>query len=335
MKTEAENKGVLVLVENAGSNLSSISTEILGCGRILADALGEELSAVLIGDKIRPLAQEAIAFGAEKAYVVEDDLLADYQAEGYLAVMENVSRETLPRILLMGQTSIGRDLAPRLAFRLKTGLAMDCVALDIDPEIGALLLTRPVYGGIALAVFTISEMPQMATVRAKAMAPMKKDESRIGRIISMKSPCDPSMIKVKTIEKLKEKAEGVRLEEANVIVTGGRGIGDAKSFSELVRLAGLMKGAVGATKSACDFEWVPASWQIGLTGKIVSPNIYFAVALSGSSQHMAGCSGAKTIIAINKDPNANIFAESDFGIIGDWKKVIPALTEKIKEIVTA
>ncbi len=330
----ADNKGVMVLAETVDSELSTITTEALGCGQKLADGLGEELSAVLIGKNVRDLAQEAIAFGAEKVYVVEDDLLADYQVDAFLAVMEAVVRETLPKILLMGQTSLGRDLAPRLAFRLKTGLAMDCVELEIDSESGDLLATRPVYGGNALAIITISEMPQMATVRPKAMTPLEKDESRIGEIISITADYDAPPIRVKVIEKIKEEAEGVKLEDADVIVSGGRGIGDAESFVDLVKLANLMKGAVGATKAACDFEWVPASWQIGLTGKIVSPNVYFAVALSGASQHMAGCSGAKTIVAINKDPDANIFKEAEFGVIGDWRNVVPALTEKIEELLT-
>jgi electron transfer flavoprotein alpha subunit len=330
----ADDKGVMILAEPVGSELSTITTEALGCGRKLADELGEELSAVLIGKNVRDLAQEAIAFGAEKVYVVEDDLLADYQVDAFLAVMEGVVRETLPKILLLGQTYIARDLAPRLAFRLKTGLAMDCVELEIDSESGALLATRPVYGGNALAVFSISEMPQMATVRPKAMTPLEKDESRTDEIISITADHDAIPMRVKVIEKIKEDAAGIKLEEADVIVSGGRGIGDAKSFDVLVNLAKLMKGAVGATKAACDFEWVPASWQIGLTGKIVSPNVYFAVALSGASQHMAGCSGAKTIIAINKDPNANIFTEATLGIIGDWKKVLPALTEKIEELLS-
>ena len=330
----SDNKGVLVLGETVESGLASITTELLGCGRKLADGLGEELSAVLIGSKIRDLAQEAIAFGAEKVYVFEDDLLSDYQADVFLAVMEAAVKEALPKILLMGQTSLGRDLAPRLAFRLKTGLAMDCVELEIDPESGALLATRPVYGGNAHAVFAISEMPQMATVRAKAMSALEEDESRIGEIISMDAGCDPSVIRVKVIKKIEEEAEGVNLEEADVIVAGGRGIGDAESFEELAKLARLMRGAVGATKAACDFEWVPASWQIGLTGKIVSPSVYFAIALSGASQHMAGCSGAKKIIAINKDSNANIFREADLGVIGDWRKVVPAFTEKIEELLS-
>ena len=330
----ADNKGVMVLVETDDSELSTITTEVLGCGQKLADGLGEELSAVLIGKNVRELTQAAIAFGAEKVYVVEDDLLADYQVDTFLAVMEAVARETLPKILLMGQTSLGRDLAPRLAFRLKTGLAMDCVELEIDSESGDILATRPVYGGNALAIITISEMPQMATVRPKAMTPLEKDEARIGEIISITADYDAPPIRVKVIEKIKEEAEGVKLEDADVIVSGGRGIGDAESFVDLVTLANLMKGAVGATKAACDFEWVPASWQIGLTGKIVSPNVYFAVALSGASQHMAGCSGAKTIVAINKDPDANIFKEAEFGVIGDWRNVVPALTEKIEELLT-
>lgn len=330
----AENKGVMILAETVDGELSPITTEALGCGRKLAHRLGEELSAVLIGKDVRDLAQEPIGFGADKVYVVENDRLADYQVDAFLAVIEAVARETFPKILLMGQTFLGRDLAPRLAFRLKTGLAMDCVNLEIDSESGDLFATRPVYGGNALAIYTISEMPQMATIRAKAMSPLEKDESRTGEIISIAADYDTPPTRVKLIEKIKEDIEGVKLEDADVIVSGGRGIGDAKGFDPLVKLANLMKGAVGATKAACDFKWVPASWQIGLTGKIVSPNVYFAVALSGASQHMAGCSGAKTIVAINKDPEANIFKEAEFGVIGDWQNVVPAFTQKIEELLS-
>ena len=329
----AEYKGVMVFCEIAEGKLAAIATELLGCGRKLADDLGQELSAVLVGSGISSLAQEAIAFGADKAYVVDDTLLKDYQTDSYVSVTEKVVKQAVPQILILGQTSIGRDLAPRLAFRLNTAASMGCLELAIDPELKLLLQTKPVYGGNAQAVFTCQSYPQIATVRAKAMAPLERDESRQGEVITIDAGLDPSAIRTKVLEKVPEEIEGIKLEDAEVVVSGGRGIGGAEGFEQLEELARMMRGAVGATRPPCDNEWVPAGAQIGLTGKIVAPELYIAVALSGSSQHMSGCSGSKTIVAINKDPEANIFKEARFGIVGDWKKVLPTFANKLKELL--
>ena len=331
----ADNKGVMVCGEVSEGKLAAITKELLGGGRTLADALSEELSIVLMGSGIGDLASETIAFGADKVYVVDDPLLADYQTDSYLAVMEKVVKQVAPNILLLGQTAIGRDLAPRLAFRLVTAVAMDSVELSIDPESKLMLATRPVYGGNARAVYACEETrPQMATVRAKAMEPQEMDESRKGEVINIDSELDPSMIRTKVVDKVKEEVIGVKLEDAEVVVCGGRGMGDAEAFTELEALAKLLGGAVGASRPPCDSGWVPSSLQVGLTGKIVSPTLYIGVALSGSSQHMAGCSGAKNIIAINKDAEANIFKEARFGVVGDYKKLLPAFTQKVKALLS-
>ena len=330
----ADNKGVLVCGEIIEGKLAPITVEMLGGGRELANALGEELSAVLIGSGIGDVAKEAIAFGADKVYVVDDPLLKDYQTDSYLAVMEKVAGQASPNILLLGQTSIGRDLAPRLAFRLNTAVSMDCVELEIDPSSKAMLQTRPVFGGVAKAVYTSGDArPQMATVRSKAMNPLERDDSRKGEVVNVDAGIDASIIKARVVEKVKEEVVGVKLEDAEVIVCGGRGLGSAEAFQELEVLAKALGGAVGATRPPCDNGWVPTSMQIGLTGKIVGPTLYIAVALSGSSQHIAGCSGSKNIVAINKDPEANIFKEARFGVVGDYKKVLPAFTEKVKELL--
>jgi electron transfer flavoprotein alpha subunit len=331
----AEYKGVMVFCEAAGGKLASSATELLGGGKKLAGDLGQELSAVLVGSGIGNLAQEAIAFGADKVYVVDSPALKDYQTDSYLPVMEKVVKQAMPQILLMGQSAIGRDLAPRLAFRLNTAASLGCLELAIDPQSKLMLQTKPVYGGNAQAVFVCSTFPQIATVRAKAMSPLEPDKSRKGEVIKIDAAVDSSAIKAKVTQKVAEKVEGIRLEDAKVVVSGGRGIGSADGFKQLEELAKLLKGAVGASRPPCDNEWVPAGAQIGLTGKIVTPDLYIAVALSGSSQHMSGCSGSKTIVAINKDPEANIFREARFGVVGDWKKVIPALTGKLKEILAA
>lgn len=329
----ADYKGVLVCGEIIEGKLAAITTELLGCGRKLADNLGEELSAVLLGSGVKGFASEVIAFGADKVYVVDDPLLKEYQTDSYVAVMEKVVKQVTPRILLLGQTSVGRDLAPRLAFRLNTALSVDCVELDIEPQTKQLLQTRPVYGGNARAIFTTEGQPQMATVRAKAMSPLERDDSRKGEVIDVDAGIDASIIKAKVVDKVKEEIAGVKLEDAPVVISGGRGIGGPEGFEKLGELARLLKGAVGATRPPVDNGWAPTTTQVGLTGKIVTPDVYIAVALSGSSQHMAGCSGAKNIIAINKDPEANIFKEARFGVVGDWKQVIPAFTEKVKELL--
>jgi len=329
----AEYKGVMILGEAKEGKLAAIATELLSGGRKLAGDLGQELSALLIGSGISNLAQEAIAFGADKAYVVDDPLLKDYQTDSYVFVMEKVVKQVMPQILLLGQTSIGRDLAPRLAFRLNTAASLGCLELAIDPESKLLLQTKPVYGGNAQAVFVCQSFPQIATVRAKAMTPLERDGSRKGEVIKIDAALDPSAIRTKVLEKVAEKVEGIRLEDAEVVVSGGRGIGSAEGFKQLEELARMLKGAVGASRPPCDNGWMPAGAQIGLTGKIVAPELYIAVALSGSSQHMSGCSGSKTIVAINKDPEANIFREARFGLVGDWKKALPAFTEKLKELL--
>jgi electron transfer flavoprotein alpha subunit len=329
----AENKGVLVLGETKEGKLASITTELLGGGRKLADELGEELAVVLVGSGVADLAQEAIACGADKVYVVDDPLLKDYQTDAYMSVMDKVAGQMNPAVIIMGQTSIGRDLAPRLAFRLNTAAALGCLELAIDPSSKKLLQTKPVYGGNALAVFTTESFPQIATVRPKAMTPLEPDQSRKGEVVKVEAGLDVSAIRAKVLEKVPEEVEGIKLEDAEVVVGGGRGIGSAEGFAQLEELAKLLKGAVGATRPPCDNGWMPAGAQVGLTGKIITPDLYIAVALSGSSQHMSGCSGSKTIVAVNKDPEANIFREARFGVVGDWKKVVPALTEKLKELL--
>jgi len=328
-----EYKGVMVFGEAKEGKLAVITTELLGCGRKLCSDLGQELCCLLIGSDVGNLTQEAIAFGADKVYVVNDPLLKDYQTDSYVTVVERIARQLTPQILIFGHTSIGRDLAPRLAFRLDTAVSTDCVELSIDPNSKLLLQTKPVYGGNARAIFTTDTYPQMATVRVKVMSPLQRDDSRQGEVIIIEADLDLQTIRTKVLEKVVEEKEGIKLEDAAVVVSGGRGISSADGFKQLEELAKLLKGAVGASRPPCDNGWVPSGYQVGLTGKIIAPDLYIAVAISGSNQHMTGCSGAKTIVAINKDPEANIFREVQFGVVGDWQKVLPAFTSKVKEIL--
>jgi len=329
----SEYKGVMVHCEVMDDRLAAITTELLGCGRKLADELEQELCAVLVGSNVSGFAREAIAFGADKVYVVDDPLLEDYQTDSHVLAMEKVVKQAMPEILILGQTSIGRDLAPRLAFRLDTAASMGCIELAIDPDSKQLRQTKPVYGGNAQATFTCQTNPQIATVVAKAMSPLEQDASRQGEVITIDAGLAPSAIRTNVLEKVAEEVEGVKLEDAEVVVSGGRGIGGPEGFKQLEELAKMLKGAVGASRPPCDNGWVPAGQQVGLTGKIVTPDLCIAVALSGASQHMSGCSGSKNIVAINKDPEANIVKQARFAVIGDWKKILPAFTEKVKELL--
>ncbi|NWF94410.1 MAG: electron transfer flavoprotein subunit alpha/FixB family protein [Syntrophaceae bacterium] len=330
------HKGVLVCGEMAEGRLAPITIELLGIGRKLSDQLGETLSILLMGSKTGSLGQEAIAYGADKVYVAEDGLLDHYNSDAYTQVAANLCLKVLPSIMLLGHTDIGCDLAPRLNGRLGGGLSMDCLSLSIDPTTQLLLATRPVFGGNAHAtVVSRSARPQMATIRPKIVPPAVRNESRQGEVIPVEDKLDPSAIKVKVVDRIKEEVEGVKLEDAEVVVSGGRGIGSAQNFGMLRELARVLGGAVGGTRPACDEGWVPASAQVGQSGKVVSPKLYIAVALSGAMSHIAGCLGSKYIVAINKDKEANIFNVAHFGIVADYKEVLPALTAKLKELLSA
>jgi electron transfer flavoprotein alpha subunit len=331
----ADYQGVAVYVEHRGEKLLPIALEGLGAGRKLADDLGQPLVAMLVGSNVGGLAQSAIASGADRVYVVDDPLLQDYQADAYTSVMEKVVKQVKPQILILGHNDAGRDLAPRLAFRLGTALTSDCVELAIDAASKRLLATKPVYGGNALAIFSTETDPQMVTIRTKAMTALAPDASRKGEIINISADLNASAIRTKVLNRVEEEAAGIKIEDAGTVVAGGRGIGSAEGFRQLEELAKLFKGAVGASRPPCDNDWMPDTAQVGLTGKIIAPELYIAVAISGSSQHMSGCSGAKIIVAINKDKEANIFRHARFGVVGDWKKVLPAFTAKVRELLAS
>jgi electron transfer flavoprotein alpha subunit len=328
----ANENGILIVAEVADGQFSPVGAELLGAARRLAGELKQPVYAALLGSGVEGLAQEAIAFGADKVFLAEDPLLAEYNTDTHTAAMQKVCAEANPSVVLLGQTNTGRDLAPRLAFRLGTAVAMDCIELGVDS--GKLLMTRPCYGGSAQAIYTCKTMPQMATVRAKSQEPLERDASRSGEVVKVETGLDASVLRAKVVERKKAEAEGIRLEDAEVIVSGGRGIGSTEGFAALEELAQVLGGAVGATRAACDLGWRPVADQIGLTGKVVSPTLYIAVAISGASQHMTGCSGSKNIVAINKDAEAGIFKASRFGIVGDYKQVMPALLEACRKLTS-
>ena len=330
----SEYRGALVLGEMENGGISSITKELLGIGRKLADELGEELSVLLIGSEIKALSQEAIASGADKVYVADNPALASYSSDGYTAAATTVCQEAAPSIILMGQTSIGRDVAPRVAARLGVLLSTDCIELRIAPDTKRLIQVRPVYGGNAMAEVVSKTNPQMATVRARSMSPLSPDSSRKGEVVPVDVAVDASIIKAKVVDVVKEEVEGIKLEDAKVVVAGGGGIASAEDFELVRELAKVLGGAVGATRPPCEEGWISSSVQIGQTGKIVTPDLYIAIAISGAQQHMAGCVDSKCIVAINRDTEAHIFKLSDFGVIGDYKEALPALIAKCKELLS-
>ena len=330
----ANYQNVGVFCEVKDGKLSALSTEGLGIGRKLADDLGQTLAAILVGKQVADLAKEAIRYGADKAYVVENDLFADYQSDAYVAVMQKLVYQAGVQIVIMGQTDIGRDLAPRLAFRFGTVTTMDCLDLAIDGASKRLLQTKPVYGGNAKQVVTTDGDVQVVTIRSKTMTPLEPDDARQGEVIAVDVAVDAGAVRVKLVERVAEEVVGLKLEDATIVVSGGRGIGSPEGFADLEALAKVLGGAVGASRPATDNSWYPNNRLVGITGKIIAPDVYIAVGISGSSQHLTGCSGAKTIVAINTDPEANIFRFAHFGVVGDWKAVVPALTEKVKSMAS-
>ncbi|HAA95023.1 MAG: electron transfer flavoprotein subunit alpha/FixB family protein [SAR202 cluster bacterium] len=328
----ADGTGVLILGDATGGELGSTTAELLAAGQRVAGDLGEELSVALLGDTVDAAAQQAIAHGAQKVYAVNSPLLANYNVDISLAALESLVNEVAPRVILVARTNEGRELAPRLAFRLGVGLAQDCLEVSVDPGEKRLLANRPVYGGNAIAVVSCDQTPQIAAVRPKAYEPTQADASRQGEVVSFPVELDASVAKTQVVDTVIEEAEGVKLEDATIVVSGGRGLGGPEPFAHLEELAKIMGGTVGASRAAVDSGWVPSSYQVGLTGKTITPDLYITVAISGASQHMAGCSGAKVIVAINKDAEANIFKEARYGVVGDWETVLPALTAAVKEL---
>jgi len=331
----ADGTGVLILGDASGGELGSTTLELLAAGQKVAADLAEELSVALLGDTLDAAAQTAIAHGAQKVYAVNHPLLAEYQVDLQLSAVEALCKEISPRVVLIARTNEGRELAPRLAFRLGVGLAQDCLEVSVDTAEKKLLANRPVYGGNAIAVVSCDQTPQIAAIRPKAYEPAVEDSSRRGEVVSFPVELDASIALTQVVETVIEEAEGVKLEDARIVISGGRGLGGPEPFAHLEELAKIMGGTVGASRAAVDSGWVPSSYQVGLTGKTITPDLYIMVAISGASQHMAGCSGAKVIVAINKDAEANIFKEARYGVVGDWETILPALTAALRELTQA
>lgn len=323
---------ILVYCGHRDGKLFKSSFDMLGGAQRLADELNCRVSAAVIGgDAIESCVETLAAYGAQKVYLCKDAVLEQYNPELYLRALQTICGPVDPRIVMFVSDTAGRELAPRLAYRQKTGIMTDCIHIEID-ESGGLTVHKPVYGGKAIAQVR-AEPVQIITIRQKCFEPMEKDDRRTAEKVMVPFDLSEPDSRVRLIEFIEEKSSGPRLEEARVIVSGGRGIGGREPFDELEKLAGLLDGTVGSSRAAVDAGWVPPSYQVGQTGKIVGPDLYLAIGISGASQHLAGISRSKCIVAVNKDPEAPIFRMAHFGIVDDYKTILPEMMKQVRKIV--
>lgn len=326
-------RGVFVFIEQRECKISKVSLELLGKGRELADNLNEKLTAVLIGYDMENSTKELIYYGADKVIYAENEMFQVYMTEPYAKAMTTIIYEKKPEIVLFGATAIGRDLAPRISARIHTGLTADCTSLDIDEESNNLLMTRPAFGGNILATIICPEYrPQMSTVRPGVMQKLDKDINRVGEVEYTNIPINESDMSYRILEVVKEEKEKINIEDANVLISGGRGIGRPENFTILKGLAKQLQGQVSASRAVVDAGWIDKDHQVGQTGKTVRPDLYFACGISGAIQHLAGMEESDYIIAINKDLEAPIFEVSDLGIVGDIHAIIPKLISRLEDI---
>jgi len=325
--------GVWVVAELAGGALKKCTLELLGEGRKLADALGVSLEAVLMGDGVSGLVPDLVQHGADKVYMAEHAVLGAYRTAPYTTVLTGLINDNKPEIVLIAATPTGRDLAGRVATRLGTGLTADCTALEIEPEERLLRQIRPAYGGNIMATILCRDFrPQMATVRPNVMKKMEPDASRKAEVETVSVDLGEHAALVKIIETIPhDTGEGVNLVDAQISVSGGRGLGKPENFALIRELAQVLGGAVGASRATVDAEWIPAQHQVGQTGKTVQPKLYIACGISGAVQHLAGMGSSDVIVAINKDPSAPIFDVATYGIVGDLLEIVPALTAQLRK----
>lgn len=326
---KTDYKNVYVFVEQREGTIQSVGLELLGKARDLACALNEKVVAILAGDQVKHHAQYLIEMGADEVICIDAPELKDYLTEQYSQAIYQMVQKFQPSILMFGATTIGRDLAPRLAARLGTGLTADCTKLEISEE-GELMMTRPAFGGNLMATIMCTEhRPQMSTVRPGVMQKMERDCNRKGEIIDFAPTFDSSKFKVKLLKTVKEEKGAADIQAAKILVSGGRGVGCKEGFEKLQALADVLGGMVSSSRAMVDAGVMPHDRQVGQTGKTVRPNVYFACGISGAIQHLAGMEESDFIIAINKDKYAPIFQVADLGIVGDLNKIIPMLTEKL------
>ena len=328
----AEYKGVYVIAEEFEGKLRNVTLELLGQGKQLAEGIGDEVGAVLIGHNVKPLAQELIAHGAHKVYVYDDPKFEHYNTTAFTRALVHFFNEVKPNVYLVGATNIGRDLGPRVANALQTGLTADCTNLFVDDDGKTIVWTRPALGGNIMAeIVCRNDRPQMGTVRPNVFKKPEADPNATGEVIDMHVDLTEADFLTKFVELIKVGGNGIKIEEADIIVAGGRGMNGNEAFTGMLKeLADVLGGAVGASRAAVDAGWIDALHQVGQTGKTVGPKIYIAAGISGAIQHLAGMSGSDCVIAINKDEDAPIFKVADYGIVGDAFEIIPKLTAAIK-----
>jgi electron transfer flavoprotein alpha subunit len=331
----ADYKNILIFGEFDGDRVAPITTQLIRIGKSLSEDMNEELHLVFLDGEPQSAAAEGYGYGADKVFVGADPMLKDYLTDTYLQAMEKVVEELKPSILIFGQDDKGLDLAPRLAWRLKTGVTLDSVDLKIDSEKGLLEPVKPVFGGKAHVHYISAEgRPQIATVRDGSFDPAEYDESKKGDLVDLALSLDASVVKTRFLKKEEDEslALALKLASANVVISGGRGLKKKEGVDLLQETADLLQGAIAGSRPAVDYGWMPSTVQIGLTGKKVNPQVYLAVGISGALQHMAGCSKSKTIVAINSDESAPIFKLSHFGVIGDYKGVMEGFNDELKKI---
>lgn len=327
----ASYKGVWVFAEWREGTIHQVSYELLSAGRKLADKRGVKLSAVLLGHRLdQSIQEELVSYGADVVYVVDHPELAHFRDEAYSKAVVELIRQKKPEILLAGATSMGRSFIPRVAALVKTGLTADCTELDISEE-GLMLQTRPAFGGNVMATIVCpNRRPQMATVRPKVMRPEKMKDHQ-GRVERMALPEECFKSRVEVLQVIPEQDQTAKLTEADIIVSGGRGLRKPENFSIIEELAQLIKGAVGASRGAVEEGWIAPSHQVGQTGRTVAPTLYMAVGIAGAIQHVVGMQGSKVIVAVNKDPQAPIFDVATYGVVADLFEFMPAFIRKIKQ----
>ena len=328
---KAQYKNVYVFVEQREGVIQNVGLELLGKARELADALNEKVYAMLLGHDLTTQAQECIAYGADTVLRVDAPELATYVTEPYAQAIYQIIRDNKPSIVLIGATTIGRDLGPRLSARVETGLTADCTGLEISED-RDLLMTRPAFGGNLMATIICKEhRPQMSTVRPGVMRIGQRDTNRQGTIEDVTIRFDKSKFRVRVLETVKEQKNLIDITEAHILVSGGRGVGNTEGFDLLRAMANTIGAEVSASRAMVDAGVLGHERQVGQTGKTVRPDVYFAMGISGAIQHLAGMEEAEYIIAINKDKYAPIFNVADLGIVGDVRKIVPLLTEKLKK----
>ena len=325
----SDRQGVWVFAEQKEGKLNPVSIELLGIAKALADELGQDVSALLLGNQVSDMSEVLIQHGANSVYLAEHKTLKDYRTIAYTKVIEDLVMSYKPGILLIGATHNGRDLAPRLARRVGSGLTADCTELSIDPEDGVLLRTRPAFGGNVMATIANRySRPQMATVRPGIMEALKKSD-RKGSVIKQEVSLSEKEIGTEILGTFTEKKRSVDITKARVLVAGGRGVGNEEGFRVLKDLAAVMDGEVAGTRVTVEEGWIPAEHQVGQTGQSVRPEIYIACGISGAIQHRAGMMNSRYIIAINKDPLAPIFQVADWSIVGDLREVVPEMISQL------